>query len=224
MAYYIPRLYRFLEQLSRHNDRPWFEAHRSEYQELRDLWLADLQRLIDLMAAYEPGLAGTLAKKASYRIYRDTRFSHDKTPYKTFFSASMEPVRGSVPHAGYYLHVGLPGMYDTGLYGGIYSPDGPTLRKLRQAIVDNIEEFEDIIHDPELQCLCPGWVGPSLKTVPKGYDRDHPLAELLRLKSYGKFMHAGEEFFDDPMWPEKGADAFRMFKPLVDFLNYSIDE
>ena len=70
----------------------------------------------------------------------------------------------------------------------------------------------------------PGWCGSTLKTVPKGYDRNHPQAHLLRLKDYGKFHHCDEAFFSDPSWPERAAEKFGILKPLVDFLNYSIDE
>lgn len=80
---YISRLYDFLDELGRHNDRPWFQAHKDTYDELRAAWLADIDRMISLMAAWDARLAGCEGRKAMYRIYRDTRFSLDKTPYKT---------------------------------------------------------------------------------------------------------------------------------------------
>lgn len=221
---YLPELFRFLTELSQNNNRPWFEANRPRYEALRTLWLEDLERLIQLMSAYEPGLIGQSARRCAYRIYRDTRFSKDKTPYKTFFSAALEPRGHNEPYAGYYLHIGLPGMYFSGIYGGIYCPPTPVLRKLRQAIVDNIEEFEEIVDNPEVTALFPGWVGEKLKTVPRGYDKNHPLAELLKLKSYGKYRHGGPEYFCDRQWPERVASDLRVLQPMIEFFNYSIDE
>lgn len=218
------RLFKFFEEISVNNNRQWLADHHKEYDELREAWLADLERLIHLCGEWEPGCGPTDPRRACYRFARDTRFSPDKSPYKTFFSAAFGPKGRQEPYAGYYIQTGLPGNYDAGLYGGVYCPPATVLRKLRHAIIDNIEEFREIINAPELTRLYPDWCGDRLKTIPKGWDRNHPEAELLRLKDYGRFMQAGPEWFDDPSWPEKSADALRPLKPLVDFINYSIDE
>lgn len=222
---YENRLYKFFEQLSRHNDREWFREHKPEYDELRSLWLADLERLANLMSQYEPAVLAPRALKP-FRIYRDTRFSKDKTPYKLFFSASLYP-HPSGPHdsAAWYMQMGLGSTYtDQGLYGGIWCPPTPTLNKLRRAIVDNIEEFEEIINEPRLAKAAPGWCADALKNVPRGWDRDHPQAELLKLKEYGKFAPCDRRFFTDGDWVEKAAQTMQLFKPLIDFINYSIYE
>ena len=224
---YIPQLYDFLHRLSANNTREWFKANKEEYDALRQQWLHDLDRLIGCMAQWYPGLHGLTGKQCAYRIYRDTRFSQDKTPLKTFFSAGISPTGRSAHGAGYYLQLG-PGRTgdgaESGLYGGIWCPDAPVLKKLRKAIVDNIEEFEEITDTPQMRRYFPGWCGSALKTVPKGYDRNHPQAHLLRLKEFGKFHPAGERFFSDPGWPEHAAELLSYLKPLIDFLNYSIDE
>lgn len=221
--YYISELYDFFEQLRANNNRPWFAAHKSQYQELRQAWLADVDRMIAAMAQWEPALAHLEAKQCAYRIYRDTRFSPDKTPLKLNFSAAFAPGGKNDFHAGYYIETGIR-PNGSGLYGGLYCPDAPMLKKLRHAIVDNIEEFEDIIHNPELEKEFPGWVGEQLKTIPKGWPKDHPQAPLLRLKDYGKAHFCDKEFFLDPAWPERSARLFELLKPMNDFLNYSIDE
>ena len=92
--YYMTRVFDFLEQLSRNNDREWFKAHKPEFDELRALWLNDLDRLISLVAQWMPSVAMQSARQAAYRIYRDTRFSPDKTPYKTYFSAEIGRASG----------------------------------------------------------------------------------------------------------------------------------
>ncbi len=150
MSGYISELYTFFEELSENNDRAWFAANRDRYDMLRESWLADLDRMIGAMSAWDPALRTQTARGCAYRIYRDTRFSPDKTPFKLFFSAAISLWGRKSCRAGYYLHMGLPGLMDSGLYGGIWQPDAAMLSKLRHAMVDNIEEFTEIITNPDL--------------------------------------------------------------------------
>lgn len=219
---YYPRLAAFLQDLAANNNRDWFRENRARYDELRALWLADIDRLIAFMAAWEPALAGLTASRASFRIYRDTRFSPDKTPYKTFFSAAMNPGGRGVHSAGYYLQCGIG--EGTGLYGGIWCPEAPVLKKLRHAIVDNIEEWEEINGNPALNRHFTLVTSSSLKTAPKGWPKDHPQAEWLRMKDYGREAALDGRFFSDPSWPERAAEMFSLVKPFNDFLNYSAYE
>lgn len=226
-TYYMPRLYDFLRRLAANNNREWFKAHKDEYDELRGLWLADVDVMLGHMSVWWPTLKGVSAKSCAYRIYRDTRFSLDKTPLKTYFSAGIGPQGRSSHDAGFYLQVGPSKGYDgieSGLYGGLWCPDAATLRKVRKAIVDNIEEFEEIVNAPEVREYFPGWCGRTLKTVPKGYDRAHPQAHYLRMLEYGKFHQADEDFFFNPSWPERAACLFGYLRPFVEFLDYSVKE
>lgn len=218
---YIPDLYRFLGELAQNNERPWFYAHKGDYEHFRALWLADLQRVIDRLALSDPRLKYLQAKDCAYRIYRDTRFSPDKTPYKSFFSAAIGYGGRHHVGAGYYVHMGPA---ESGLYGGIWCPESACLKKLRKAIVDNIEEFREIIDNPEMLRLYPGWTGPKLKTAPKGYPKDHPEIELLRLTEYGKWHELDMSFFQNEDWPERMADLLAVLRPLNDFINYSLAE
>ncbi|MCM1483708.1 MAG: DUF2461 domain-containing protein [Muribaculaceae bacterium] len=222
--YYVKELYSFLRELKENNNRPWFAAHRARFDELRALWMADLDVMIAHMGQWDSRLRGLTARDCAYRIYRDTRFSPDKTPYKTYFSASVSATGRNSAYAGYYLQMGLPSYIDSGLYGGIWQPAPEVLRKLRHAMVDNIEEFEAIINAPDMVKYFPGWCGEKLRTAPKGWNRNHPQIELLRLKDIGKFHPCSEKFFTDPKWPERAAELFSILKPLNDFLDYSIDE
>lgn len=219
--YYTAQLFDYLDRLRRNNNREWFNAHKDEYQELRMLWIGDVQRMINAMVGWEPELAGLRADRAVYRIYRDTRFSPDKTPYKDYFSALVTPYGRHLNRASYYLHMGGE---DTGLHAGLWCPDSDMLKKLRHAIVDNIDEFQEILDDPQFAANWHGWWGEKLKTAPKGWPKDHPNIDLLRLKQYGRSHVVGEEFFLDSDWPERAADLYRTARSLVDFLNYSIDE
>lgn len=215
------QLFDFLTRLAENNDRTWFAANRAEYDSLRADWLTKIQRIINALAVNDPTLRGVQASDCAYRIYRDTRFSHDKTPYKTYFSALISPTGRHCDRACYYVHIGAD---ECAVYGGVWCPETPILKKLRRAIIDNIEEFREITEASEVEALYPGWYGRKLKTAPKGYDRDHPDIDLLRLTEFGKEHRLDRDFFDDPEWPEKIAAMLQVLKPMNDFLNYSIDE
>lgn len=222
MKYYINDLYGFLSELAANNDRDWFRANKNRYDDLRALWLADISRMIDAMSVREPALMSLTAKRAAYRIYRDTRFSPDKTPYKTFFSAAMN---APGTQSGFYIQIGPDPHQWAGLFAGIWCPEAPLLKKLRRAIVDNIEEWESIVNSPGIVSNFEITTSDSLKTVPRGWPKDHPHAGWLRMKDYGlQARNVGPEFFLDPAWPERSAELLSLTKPFVDFLNYSAAE
>ncbi len=214
-------LYAFLNELAANNDRAWFAANKTRYDSLRAWWISRLQILINEMACFDHSLAHIEAKDCLYRIYRDTRFSTDKTPYKTYFSALISPTGRHCDRACYYFHQGID---ESMLCAGIWCPEPKILRKLRKAIIDNVEEFRSITETPEIEKHFPGWFGPQLKTAPKGYDRNHPDIDLLRLTEYGKCCILPQSFFDTEGWQKRAAQLFALLKPMNDFLNYSIDE
>lgn len=224
---YIKQLYSFLEQLGANNDRNWFALHRSEYDSLRQAWLEDIGRLIAAMTAWEPAMSSQNARSCAYRIYRDIRFSRDKSPFKTYFSAAFSPQGRNSRRAGYYLQMG-PGRFgqelEAGLYGGIWCPEPAMLRKIRRAIVDNDDEFAEIVSNPQLRELYPGWTGRSLKRPPKGFSNRDPFIDVVKLNDIGRYRPLTISYFDDPQWPVKAAADFSVLKPLIDFINYSIDE
>lgn len=224
MAYYVKQLFDFLRRLGQNNDRQWFQSNKSEFDDLRAQWIADLDRVIAAMTVWEPGMATQSGRSAAYRIYRDTRFSPDKTPYKTYFSAAFSPQGRKSDRAGYYLEISPSASHESGLYGGVWCLERPMLNKLRHAIVDNIDEWEEIVNSPEMTRDFPLWCSYTLKTIPKGWDRNHPQAFYLRMTNYGKFRPCPESFFTDPSWPERVAELFHTLQPFCRFINYSIDE
>ena len=211
----------FLKRLAANNDRPWFAAHKDEYEQLRAYWFTEIQRVIDALAVDEPALRHIEARDCAYRIYRDTRFSPDKTPYKTYFSSLISPRGRHYDGACYYIHFGVDEM---ALYGGLWSPESKVLKKVRKAIIDNVEEFRSIVETPQVHAAYPEWWGPKLKTAPKGYDRNHPDIDLLRLTEYGRCHALDISFFDNPDWPLEAASILALLRPMNDFLNYSIEE
>lgn len=214
-------VYGFLSELSENNNREWFAANKSRYEEIRNYWLGQIQELINVMAQYEPSFRNLTAKECAYRIYRDTRFSPDKTPYKTYFSALLSPTGRQCDRACYYIHIGID---ESGVYSGLWNPEPKVLKKVRKAIIDNVDEFRSIVETPEILSEFPEWWGRKLKTAPKGYDRDHPDIDLLRLTEYGRCHNYTPEFFCTPGWQHKTAAILKLLKPMNDFLNYSIDE
>lgn len=221
-------LYQFLTELAANNNREWFHANKPRYDVLRAQWLDQLAALIALMAEWEPSLASVSAKQAAHRIYRDTRFSSDKTPYKTYFSATIATPRDRRRHLGYYIELGpgrnVDGQCAAGLYGGIWCPDNHELAKLRHAIVDNIEEWDEIVTEPEVCHYFPGFIGEALKTIPKGWERNHPQAQWLRYKEFGRMCRCTPSYFATDSWIAESARRFRLLQPMIRFLSYSLDE
>lgn len=217
--------YGFLEAVRANNNRPWLAEHRQEYDELRAQWMAQLQQLIGCMSAWEPGMARIDAKNASYRFYRDTRFSPDKSPFKCYFSALLSPYGRKTALASYYVQLD-PRAEENGLYFGLWMPDAAMLRKMRHAIVDNIDEWEELLAAPGMQ-QWGSWIAtmpPPLKTAPAGWPKDHPQIEYLRMRTFGKQVACARSFFDDPSWPQAASAIFETAKPMVDFINYSLLE
>lgn len=218
------QIFEFLSRLAANNNREWFKEHKSEFDDLRQNWMEQLDDLRSKMSEWDPDLLRQPLSDVPYRIYRDTRFSPDKTPYKTYFAAVLSPWGRKSFRPCYYIQMGASSFSNSGLFGGMYCPPADVLKKVRAAIVDNIEEFEEIANNPRLEKLFPGWFGEALKTVPKGYDRNHPLAHILRQKDFGKAHIVNDSFFTDDNWTELASEIFSVIKPLNDFFNYSIDE
>lgn len=217
---YMGQLFDYLERLSWNNNREWFHENKAEFDELRALWLNDVQRLINRMAEYDNTLKGVDAKDCVYRIYRDIRFSPNKLPYKTYFSAVIAQGGRKTLKGCCYLHL-QPG--ECGLHGGIWCPEMPLLTRLRHEVEDNIDEFLGIIGDKEFVSRYK-LSGDSLKTMPKGFDRNSPYSEYIKMKEYLVSMPVADNYFSGDDWVERTAEDFRYIKPFNDFLNYVFEE
>ena len=206
----------FLRQLAINNDRNWFKANKDRYDALRASWEQDMERLISLVADYDPQARGLTVKDSVYRIYRDIRFSRDKRPYKDYFSGVIGKGGRHTVQSCYYVHFGVQEMM---LCGGIWWPEKPILEQLRGLIDAESDEFLAIINDPAITSRYQ-WMSRSLKTIPKGYPKDHPLARYLKMKEYLLVKHVDDEYFDCNDWVERVASDLQPLKPLNDFLNY----
>lgn len=211
----------FFKKLKRNNHREWFEKHKQEYEEHVKL---PMQCLV---ASLQPHFARFAPeyelnpKRAIFRIYRDVRFSKDKTPYKTHVAAHFV-LRGKpkgLLGSGYYLAI-EPGESFVG--AGIYMPDGEQLKRIRKAIAGQASKFLGVINDKKFKKRFGTIEGDKLKRIPQGYEENHPMAEWLKLK----------QFFVGVSWPDTKSlrstfveDLVAVCEdatPLVRFLNKAI--
>ena len=214
-------IFDFLKKLAANNNREWFKAHRETY----DAVVSEVEALASILIArisfFEPGVMRLEPKHCMYRIYRDIRFSKDKSPYKNHIGIFVNPKGKKSLHCGYYLHF-EPG--NCMIAGGGWCPTTEMLRALRQSIVDNIDEFKDIVTDPTFRDNFPTIGMERLKTAPKGFPKDFPYMEYLQPKDYIIWRSVPDSFFSEPDFIDQTVKAFEAMKPYHDFLNYTIDE
>ncbi len=211
----------FLTDIATHNDREWMAAHRERYDEARAAFEDIVARLITAAAAVEPALAPLTVKDCTYRFYRDTRFSADKSPYKNHFGAYLNPRGKKSAHGGYYLHF-EPGHCLIG--GGAYCLEPKVLRAVRESVVDRIDDFRAIVEAPGFRRLFPVIGMDWVKTLPKGFSRDFAWPDYIRCKDYSVAHVVPDSFFDRPGWMKDVTDAFAVMKPFLDFVNDTVDD
>lgn len=210
--------FHFLNKLAANNERSWFEQHKSGYLKAREAAEIFFQSCISALALSYP-LGQLSARQCMFRIYRDVRFSKNKNPYKTNFSALIAAGGRKSPSVfSWYLHL-EPGK--SFLASGIYEPAPEQLAKIRQEIVYNAGEFRSIVS--ELSDCFGVLQGNRLKTAPKGYDKEHTEIEFLRhtqlyfMKEYsdGEILSAG--------FPERFSDDALQLLPFLQFLSRSLE-
>ncbi len=217
----MQRLLTFLRELREHNDREWFRANKGRYDTLRADFIGNVERLVALLAEQDEELRGLHAEDCLYRIYRDIRFSPDKTPYKTYFSAYMARGGKKSIRAGYYLHIEPDNVI---LSGGIWCPEPRLLKALRQAIYDNLDEWRTIVEAPAFLETYPSFWGETLKTVPRQFPKEGEHARWMKRKDYTVLGIVPDDFLLQPDWVEQAARKLLLLKPMNDFLNYTVDE
>ncbi|WP_294224550.1 DUF2461 domain-containing protein [uncultured Chryseobacterium sp.] len=211
-----PEVFGFLKKLSQNNNREWFSEHKNLYVESQQNVIAFLESLITKMSGFDEELAKIDAKKALFRIYRDTRFSKDKIPYKTNFGASLGMGKGS-QKGGYYLHL-EPGK--SFIAGGIYMPAPSVLKELRREISLYADDFLAIINNNDFKKHFPEMdQEDKLKKIPQGFEKDDPMAEYLKLKNFIVVYDLKDKEVLDKNAVKNLTNIFKLMKPLNDFLN-----
>lgn len=209
----------FLSDLKLHNERDWFLKNRKRYEAAKQNYEGFVQAVIDRIADFDPILKGLEVKSCTYRINRDIRFSNDKTLYKTHLGAFV--VRGGKNNgnrfAGYYIHAEPEG--NSMIAGGSYMPPMPWLTAIREKIDEQGADFMKIINNREFIKYFGQLEGEKLKSAPKGYAKDHPYIELLKLKSYLAVKMISDREITGERCFDLIIGASKALKPLNDFLN-----
>lgn len=211
----------FLRLIEQNNDRDWFRANRGLYDGAAEAFSEITAGMIARISGFEPETSRLSPGDCTYRIYRDVRFSNDKRPFKIHMGAFINSHGKKSMHGGYYLHL-QPGNCFAA--GGCYCLDNKVLKAVRESIVDNLEEFEGIVEAPEFRKLFPVIGEQRLKTAPKGFDKDFPHMEYLRPKDYSVSTPLSDADVTDDGWEDRVAEIFRTMKPMIDFVNFTVDD
>lgn len=216
----------FLRDIERNNNREWFNANKDRYLKVRDKWNMFCEELIAEIGKFDTDIAPLTLRDCTYRIYRDTRFSKDKSPYKTHFGVFLAKGGKKSMHAGYYFHVGTgtDDLYPHAhmLASGNYCYDKRAVTILREDISDEWETFKADVLDKADKMFVADMDG-ALKKVPKGYSADAPYADWMRMKAYCLTATTTDRFLLSKNLAQKVAELFKTTKPFIDYINRAVD-
>ena len=207
----------FLRALKRNNRREWFQPRKEQFDaDVREPMLAIVERLAGDLHSIAPEIVVD-PKTAMYRIYRDTRFSENKTPYKTHVAAVF-PWRGLAKHegAGLYFHVSPDEVW---MGGGMYSPQTAQLQAVREHIAGNVRRMRAIVESPGFRRHVGELEGERLQRVPHGFPKDHAAAEYLKYRQFLAGRELPPAFACNPKFYSTLVTVFRQVAPLARFLN-----
>jgi len=215
----------FVTMLHANNTREWFADHRPQYLEAKEEFEHFVQLLIAGIRSFDPEPGWITPRETLFRIYRDTRFSPDKTPYKNHFSAYLAKGGRKSPYAGYYLHIEPQGAGYLGgslLSGGIYAPESAVLKQLREEIYYHYSEFLGLTGEPEFARNITWFETEMLKTTPRGFPRDFAGDAWLRRRDYCFFTSLPEELIESETLLDRALETFSRMTPLNHFLNRAL--
>jgi len=207
--------FKFLKDITEHNNRDWFAEHKEDYQSHHNSLVDFSDNLIDLMRMHD-NIETPTGKKAVKRIYRDVRFSKNKAPYKTYSGMSFK--RGTqLLRGGYYVHI-EPGNSFVG--GGFWGPNKDDLLRIRKGIETDQEEFRVVLNSDKFKSVFGVLEGEQLKTCPKGFDKESTAIDLLR---YKQFL-IKKDFSDDEVlkadFLQNTNEVFEAMRPFFDLMSY----
>jgi len=214
----------FLKSLKKNNNKPWFDANKSKYLEVRNNFEEFVALLLQKMALFDEDLKELEYKNCLFRINRDVRFSKDKTPYKINFSASFNKGGKKSIYAGYYLHLQPGGNSFIG--GGLWRPEPEQLKKVRQEIDYCFPEFKKIIEVPAFKKNYGGLEkdqNQMLINIPKGLEKENLAADFLKMKSFVASKNIADVDLTNPKFMNQIVDSYKTLKPLLNFINRSFE-
>lgn len=217
----MSEILKYLTRLRENNNREWYHAHKAEYKAANAEFEAFIQALIFSIGAFDSSVLHNTPQALTFKLNRDTRFSHDKSPYNPVFRAHISSM-GKLPiPVGYYLMIKPENQSFLG--GGLFTDmfkDATTM--VRNFISENGEEWERIVNAPDFQKHFTVQ-GTALKNVPAGYDREHPQAESLKFKNWYLEYPVKDAEFDNPeQFLTHATEIFRLMKPFNDYLNKAL--
>lgn len=218
--YLSPEALKFLRGLARHNDREWFTPRKAQFEaELKEPMLAIIRKVTEAMTEFAPDHVRP-AEKCLFRIYRDTRFSSDKRPYKTHVAAwwSHQGL-GKTSGAGYYFHVSAK---DVVIAAGAYMPEKDQLAQIRHWLLDNHAEFRKLLGSAAIRKTFTEFEGNALTRPPKGFPADHPARDLIQCRQWGLSATLPAETALQPDIARILVRHFKLAAPVVEALNTPI--
>ena len=235
------RILNFLRQVMANNNRPWFQEHKAEYDAVRAEFEQGIAQALERIVTFDPEIAHLKVKDCTYRFYRDTRFSADKSPYKNHMGAYIDAKGKKALRGGYYLH--LEPDHCLVAVGNYWLPTN-ILTACRNEIMANTDAwlkcveskaFKTYFGSPTTNSIkeptnISSWDQPQgfglekLKTCPSGFPKDWPYVHYLRLKDYCAWHAVPETFFEGDVWLDEIECMFRAAKPMMDFMNAVIDD
>lgn len=220
LPYFRPEALTFLRNLAKHNDRDWFAPRKALYEaELKEPMLAVIRKITDAMLEFAPNHVRP-AEKSLFRIYRDTRFSNNKLPYKTHVAAwwshmGMEKTSG----AGYYFQVSPTGVV---IAAGAYMPEKEQLAAIRNWLLENHVAFRKILNKPAVRKAFSEFEGEALTRPPKGFPCEHPAMDLIKQKQWGLSTTLAAKTALEKNFAQTVIKHFKLLAPMVDALNTPI--
>lgn len=226
------RIISFLKDIAANNNREWFNSHKDEHLAVKANFEDGVAKAIARLVEVDPEVGHLAVKDCTYRFYRDTRFSADKSPYKRHFGAYIAAHGKKSHHGGFYIHI-EPGQCK--LACNDYCLPGEVLTACRNEIMGNIDQWLDCVSNERFVNFFgrPGegaWDSPkgfgleSLKTCPSGFPRDYEHIEFLRMKDYCCWKAVPDTFFDGDRWLDEMVKVFAVAKPMMDFVNAVVDD
>ena len=219
-----PQTLRFLSRIKKNNNKAWFDSHRTDYETARIDFSNFIQLVIDHLQKSDTTITGLTSKDCMFRINRDIRFSKDKTPYKSNLSASIKRGGRKSVFAGYYFHCS-PATSFAG--GGLWMPEAAALKKVRQEIDYNWQEFQSVVKEKRFRKIFGDiYQGDDVKlsTTSKGYEKDHPAINYLKLKSFIAETGFTDGELTKGSLHRKTIEAFEALEPLLNFINRALED